>query len=125
MGTVSASTNGFTTEITFNNAANLPLEGSGYIIGGGQVTDQNGNPSSISSADIKVTNLGPTGSEKEGTKLSNYKMVIEKKVTDKLTIQLDSATNHSDMKVEISSITDNSPKPNNSSTYNYQPTSGN
>ena len=123
MGTVSASTNGFTTEITFNNAANLPLEGSGYIISADKVNDQNGNASSISSADIKVTNLGSTGTEKEGTKLSNYKMVIEKKVTDKLTIQLDSATNHSDMKVDVS-ITDNSPKPT-SSTYNYQPTSGN
>ena len=124
LGTITAKTDGFKTEINFQNAANLPLKGEGYIINAdGGITDQEGNASYVSSGDIKITKINDT-STIEGTQLSNYQMTINKKLTGNLSLSLDPNSNNDDMKAENIAIVDNSPKPT-SSVFKYDPNSGN
>ena len=123
LGTITAKTDGFKTEINFQNAANLPLKGEGYIINADNITDQEGNASYVSSGDIKITKINDT-STIEGTQLSNYQMTINKKLTGNLSLSLDPNSNNSDMKAENIAIVDNSPKPT-SSIFKYDPNSGN
>ena len=123
LGQITAKTDGFKTEINFQNAANLPLKGEGYIINAdGGITYQEGNPSSVNSSDIKITKVNDT-SAIEGTQLSNYQMTISKKLTGNLTISLDPSSNNDDMKAENIAIVDNSPKPT-GSIFRYDPNSG-
>ena len=123
LGTITAKTDGFKTEINFQNAANLPLKGEGYIINADNITDQEGNASYVSSGDIKITKINDT-STIEGTQLSNYQMTINKKLTGNLSLSLDPSSNNDDMKAENIAIVDNSPKPT-SSVFKYDPNSGN
>ena len=119
LGTAQGQTDGFTTEIILNRAANLPLQGQDYIISTtGEVIDQNGAISSIYSEDIKITKVAANVGDKDGTPLNNYKLVITKKVTGTLTLRLNPEANHPDMVIEIP-ISDHSPQPSaTNTTYN-------
>ena len=127
LGTATSSTNGFTTDISFQRAANLPLNGEGFLFSGSiQVVDQNGNPSRINPGDVSIRvtneNVGNLPGKFEPTTLKNYQMTIAKKVTGKLQIRLNPASNHPDMVIETD-ITDQSPK-HTSSSYFYNEATG-
>lgn len=101
LGTINSKTDGFKTIVNFEKAANLPLNGSEYKISGSNVVDQNGNFSVVNPSDITISitqsNVG-TVENKEKTELNNYQMIINKKITGRVEISLNSNSNHWDMK---------------------------